>query len=242
MDEAEVRRRLAAREVDVTELVAQAEAGARAHVAETLRRLFAEDLLQRALAAVEPSPPSVSLVGVVEADGRAVPIVQELDPSSLRETAALETAARAHNDLLLDRDAVVPFRFGTAFASREDLDRWLREHEAELLAELDRLRGAVEWGVEVVATEPSPDEGTGYLEQRLAVGVATADRARLAESCRRRLAEAALEASGDAYLVADQDAFAGVLSELRNEDVDLRVTGPWPPYSFARLPATATAT
>ena len=199
--------------------------------------MFADDLLDRALAALEPSPPSVGLVGVVEEDGRVVPIVQELDPASLGDTATLEAAARAHNDLLLDRDAVVPFRFGTAFPTREALDGWLHEHEAELMAELERLRGAVEWGVEVLAPEPQPDEQSGYLEQRLAAGIATADRARLAETCRARLGETALEAVGDSYLVGDQQGFEAVLAELRDEGVALRVTGPWPPYSFARLPA-----
>jgi gas vesicle protein GvpL/GvpF len=240
VNDAELGRRLAARDVDVAELVARAESDARAEVAETLKRLFVDDLLERALAALEPSPPSLGLVGVVEEEGHVVPLVQALDPASLGDTAALEAAARAHNDLLLDRGPVVPFRFGTAFPTRDALDGWLREHEYELLAELERLRGAVEWGVEVLAAEPQPrgDEQSGYLEQRLAAGIATADRTRLAATCRDRLAEAALDAAGDAYLVADQQAFDSVLAELGSEGVALRVTGPWPPYSFARLPAT----
>ena len=55
---------------------------------------------------------------------------------------------------------------------------------------------------------------------------------------RERLAGACEDAAGDAYLVAKsrQDEFAAAVAELEAEGYELRVTGPWPPYSFARLP------
>jgi hypothetical protein len=55
---------------------------------------------------------------------------------------------------------------------------------------------------------------------------------------RERLAAASEEVAGDAYLVvtARQDEFAAAISDLEAEGYELRVTGPWPPYSFARLP------
>src|SRR5581483_1873749 len=229
-------RELAARDVEVGELLHTAEAEARAEVADRLRRLFADDLLRRALAALEPAGPAVGLAGITEENGALVPIVLELDRARLRDTGELEAAARAHNELLLGREAVLPFRFGTAFENREALDEWVQAHEPELRAELERMRGTEEWGVEVLApAAAAPGEG-GYLEQRLAAGVATTERARLAERCRQRLAAAALEANGDSYLVADGAAFEAVLAALTEEGVELRVTGPWPPYSFARLP------
>ena len=44
--------------------------------------------------------------------------------------------------------------------------------------------------------------------------------------------------AGNAYLVATgaQEAFDAVLADLEAEGHELRVTGPWPAYSFARLP------
>ena len=55
---------------------------------------------------------------------------------------------------------------------------------------------------------------------------------------RERLAAAADETNGDAYLVdaAAQTRFDAVLAELEADGHELRVTGPWPAYSFARLP------
>jgi hypothetical protein len=69
-----------------------------------------------------------------------------------------------------------------------------------------------------------------YLGARLA----TAARPGL----RERLAAASEDTSGNAYLVsaARQDEFATAIGDLEAEGYELRVTGPWPPYSFARLP------
>ena len=110
----ELARALAARETDVAELVRQAEADARAEVADTLRRLIADDLLRRATAHVS-SRRVLALVGVVEG---VAPLVRELDEASLHDEATLEREVRAHNELLLEAlraGGVVPFRFGTVF-------------------------------------------------------------------------------------------------------------------------------
>ena len=120
----ELARALAARETNVAGLVRQAEEDARAEVAETLRRLIADDLLRRAAAHVS-SRRVVALVGVVEG---VAPIVRELDEGALHDEATLEREVRAHNELLLEAlgaGGVVPFRFGTVFPDREALDDWL---------------------------------------------------------------------------------------------------------------------
>ena len=224
----ELARALAARETDVAELVRQAEADARAEVADTLRRLIADDLLRRAAAHVS-SRRVVALVGVVEG---VAPIVRELDEGALHDEATLEREVRAHNELLLEAlgvGGVVPFRFGTVFPDREALDDWLSRNRPQLERELERLRGKAEWGVEIV-TRTSEAEPSRYLEARLATAVRP--------DVRERLAAAADEANGDAYLVdaAAQTRFDAVLAELEAEGHELRVTGPWPAYSFARLP------
>ena len=55
---------------------------------------------------------------------------------------------------------------------------------------------------------------------------------------RVRLAELAEESSGNAYLVADANlqAFEAAIAELEAEGYELRISGPWPPYTFAKLP------
>jgi hypothetical protein len=219
---------LAERDLDVGELITRAEGEARAEVAETLRRLFAEDLLRRVGERLGGRP-LVALAGVAAG---VRPLVLELQPGDLEDESRLERLVRAHNELLvgaLEEGAVVPFRFGTTFTDRTALEAWLEQHRAALAAELDRLRGKAEWSVETVGTVPEVD-ASQYLGARLA----TAARPGL----RERLAAASEEVAGDAYLVvtARQDEFAAAISDLEAEGYELRVTGPWPPYSFARLP------
>src|SRR5213080_4008697 len=70
---------LAERDLDVGDLIREAEEDARADVAETLRRLFADDLLRRVGERIGGRP-LVALAGV--ADGLR-PLVLELEPGAL---------------------------------------------------------------------------------------------------------------------------------------------------------------
>ena len=224
----ELVRILAERDVDVDALIRQAEEDARADVAEALRHLFVDDLLRR-VADQLGGRPVVALAGV--ADGLR-PLVLELAPGDLDDEARLERLVREHNQLLLDaleNGAVVPFRFGTTFPDRAALDAWLERHHDPLASELERLRETSEWSVEPVGSLPEVDAAE-YLGARLATTVKP--------GLRDRLAAASQDATGDAYLVARprQDEFAAAIAALEAEGYELRVTGPWPPYSFARLP------
>jgi hypothetical protein len=219
---------LAERDLDVGDLIRQAEEDARADVVETLRRLFADDLLQRVGERIGGRP-LVALAGV--GDGLE-PLVLELAPGDLDDEARLEQLVRAHNELLvaaLEQGAVVPFRFGTTFPDRAALEAWLEAHREALDSELERLRGTAEWSVEPVGSVP--DVGAAeYLGARLATTIRP--------GLRERLAAASEDTAGDAYLVAQvrQDEFGAAVAALEEEGYELRVTGPWPPYSFARLP------
>ena len=221
-------RTLAERDLDVGDLIRQAEEDARADVVETLRRLFADDLLRRVGERLGGRP-VVALAGV--ADGLR-PLVLELSPGDLDDEGRLERLVREHNELLLgalQEGAVVPFRFGTTFPDQAALDAWLERHRDALSAELERLRGTAEWSVEPVGSLPEVDAAE-YLGARLATTVKP--------GLRERLAAASEEAAGNAYLVsrARQDEFGAAVAALEAEGYELRVTGPWPPYSFARLP------
>jgi hypothetical protein len=224
----ELARILAERELDVDGLIRQAEADAREDVAVTLRRLFADDLLRRVGRQLDGRH-LVALAGVV--DG-VRPLVLELEPGDLDDETRLERLVRAHNDLLLgalEEGTVVPFRFGTTFPDRAALEAWLERNGHALGSELERLRGKAEWSVELVGRVPHVDAAE-YLGARLATTVRP--------GLRERLAAASEEVAGDAYLVATarREEFAAAVAALEAEGHELRVTGPWPPYSFARLP------
>jgi len=223
-----IARALAASRLEVSELVRQAEAEARADVLATLRGLFADELLRRVQRELEPGG-VVALAGIGEG---ARPLAFDLDRAALDDETQLEQLVRRHNDLLvaaLADGVVVPFRFGTTFPDHAALEDWVERHRAAVELELARLRGKAEWSVEAVT--PARPEGERYLEERLATAVLP--------DVRARLADVAEERSGDAYLVATEQhaAFADAVAELEAAGHELRVSGPWPAYSFTRLAA-----
>ena len=139
--------------------------------------------------------------------------------------------------------ALLPARFGLAFADTAALEQALREKAGTLEESLERVRGRVELGVRVVGEQSAPrdvENGREYLEARRRQ-VAAADELHESLAARAR-ASARGNASGGlvlsgAYLVdpGSIPAFREAVGELESEHPSLSfaLTGPWPPYSFA---------
>lgn len=152
---------------------------------------------------------------------------------------------------LMERDAILPARFGSVLADEGAARALLRRRHRDLLSRVRRVRGAVElalrasWrrGAQGTPGDRSPS-GTSYLRERL----------ELRQSARRVASEldplSALALSSlrtvspepdlpvlDAYLVERDRVgeFVALVRQLDDDldDVDLTCTGPWPPYSFA---------
>lgn len=193
--------------------------------------------------------------------------VRALDTAGLRAwVSPMEAAPPASLDRVRSHNAVVeaaaeertplPMRFGQWFDSEAELKAALAERRPRLEAALERVRGALEFGVRVLdpaRTEPTPPDrssGTAYLE-------GLARRVEVAEQSRRRGAEVAAElrsflgpvvraqsvrpgGSGAivtiAHLVARHDTgtYGTRLRTFstRRPDVRLVPSGPWPPYGF----------
>ncbi|HEX6701815.1 MAG TPA: GvpL/GvpF family gas vesicle protein [Gaiellaceae bacterium] len=169
-------------------------------------------------------------------------------PPEPDEQAVLAHAA-AVEALLGASDALLPARFGRAFANEGALEAAVREQLDDLRPALARARGHVEFGVRVLGAddEPAPEAGSGraYMQARLD---ARARAERIAGSVHEplaRFAAASTSSTGGsgrlflsgAYLVpADAiEGFRAVVGELEAAHPELTFvcTGPWPPYSFA---------
>lgn len=165
-----------------------------------------------------------------------------------RHNAVVEASARARTPL--------PMRFGQWFASEAELLESIAERRPGLERALERVRGAMEYGVRVMDPDrPSPatpdrSSGKAYLE-----GLARREEA--VEVARRRGAEVAAElrsflgplvraqevrqgGSGAlvaiAHLVARHDTgtYTTRLRTFSSGRPELRFvfSGPWPPYGF----------
>lgn len=145
--------------------------------------------------------------------------------------------------------AILPARFGRAFASEEDLAAAVQTKAPALEQGLTHVRGCVEFGLRVLGGESPRQESTSlsgaeYMRGRLAQ---EAERDRVSEELHRPLALLSRAdarfggASGDllhaAYLVPEErtvafrDRIAGL--ERLHPELTMVCTGPWPPYSFA---------
>jgi hypothetical protein len=123
---------------------------------------------------------------------------------------------------LMGERSLLPMRFGSTSG---DVAAMLVERHDELLAALERVRGAVEVGVR--AGDHTPRDGTDYLMRRLAVERLHEPLAALARASVRRTRPPHV----GAYLV-DTGAVHTFTARVRELDARLVCTGPWPPYSF----------
>ena len=188
----------------------------------------------------DPAPPDPPLQAI-PCDGLTALCApaepREATPEELWRHEAVVEGLMAGRDLL-------PVRFGTLIADEDAATRALSERRDELLASLDRVRGAVELAVRVQRRgdeEPGPSSGASgrdYLEAKVRRSeAASALHDRLAAAAREGKVQAGPELLRGAYLVdrTEVDAFVSLVARLQREhdELDLLCTGPWPPYSFA---------
>lgn len=144
--------------------------------------------------------------------------------------------------LLADRD-LLPVRYGTLVEDEDAAARIISERHDELVAALERVRGAVEVAVRVVSRAPVPEHrpaasGREYIDDRAQdVRAAAAVHADLAARARDSTVLRGDELLRAAYLVERDrvDAFVQAVQRLQAERPDLALvcTGPWPPFSFS---------
>jgi hypothetical protein len=189
----------------------------------------------------------------IEHDGLTMFVTEHEAPP----VAVTEANLRRYEEVLerlMEHQTVLPARFGTTLDETEASLAVLRERREEFSAGLGGVRGAAELGVQArwvsedrsratpsAAGQSHP--GTEYLNARLSEqhrisGIderlrplrALSRRSRVATLPRPNLAFAA------AYLVphSSVERFVRLAADLDDQldDVELEVTGPWPPYSF----------
>jgi hypothetical protein len=154
-------------------------------------------------------------------------------------------------EAIMARGVVLPLRFGTQLADETELEALLAERHDELLRSLARVRGKVEIGLRMTPERTSSGggegqrTGRGYLLARVrahrryeqASRELHAPLAELAAASRIREPRTPAAVLTASYLVdaTEVAAFRLQADELgrRQTAMQVLVTGPWPPYSFA---------
>lgn len=183
-----------------------------------------------------PPLPDVGALHVVPAGDLGI-ICGEAEPDAA-SPAALWRRSEVVDALMEDRD-LLPFRYGTRLADEDAAVRAVDERRDELASALDRVRGAVELSLRVLATGDE-DAGPEYLDRRrrdeAQADALHAPLAGIARASVRRGSGRRPELLRAAYLV-DRGAVAKFVraveaAQSANPQLSLLCTGPWPPYSF----------
>ncbi len=213
-------------------------------------------LLLRGITRADAPPPRLTFDGLVHVEAaslRAFASCSEVK-TTLGRGELLEHHRIVH-ELHWRTRACLPVRFPTWFDSEAAVRTSLEHREPELGAALERIRDRAELALTVVAAaldEREPTRGgpgTRYLRQR----ATTLSRAEaLAAALRERAGDEVLDISQSIMprsgvlvsiaVLVNMDRADAVAEHLRDaapdgEDVRILVNGPWPPYTFAVVPA-----
>jgi hypothetical protein len=171
-----------------------------------------------------------------------------------RPSAALVLQHERVVEAIMACAPVLPMRFGTRLDSTDKLDEAIAGRRDALLSALDRVRGRVELGIRVVGDasppvrSPSPPSGRDYVLSLAATHRRTEhlageihrplDALAVASVVRERSLSPALLAASYLVDTPQVDGFRRVAADLAaaHRDLQVALTGPWPPYSFVGEP------
>jgi Gas vesicle synthesis protein GvpL/GvpF len=182
---------------------------------------------------------------------------------ALLHTAVL--AHQAVLNALVEQADLLPFRFGTVVDDDDAAQTLISDQRDSFEAVLARVEGHLEWGVKITraeekATPEKPASGADYLRQLSAKKNAVSDKqAEISNLCnavaqcvhdRSRMAQPLPLRSSDARerrLVnfacllprGGDEAFKAAVNEavtgFGDLPVQIEISGPWPPFSFANV-------
>jgi len=192
--------------------------------------------------------------GVLVSDGEpnAFPLTQE---SAIAHAAVVGS--------VLDKTTSLPFRFGTVI-SEQQLRHYVITYKPALEKSFAHVRGRVEmdlkiiWQIAKTEQQPETEEqgpGTAFLEKKrrelLGDERQVALKTELSNLLRKELGDLirderialrpskTAELAGVFHLVesGNVEKYREIVQEIRNNrpDLKIRLSGPWPPYSFANI-------
>lgn len=197
---------------------------------------------------------ALMLHGIVFSEGIAAP-VDGVTHIAFRDLTAVvnetdyelqlpdDASVLAHHEIIgsvAKRASVLPAPPGTIFRTRQSLEQWLELHYVALTDALAFVDDRVEARVYVRKPEgDSVERETGTDLAAVAADTFKTLRRQAVASITLRTEHVTGVAIAGAFLVERElwDEFAHDVEEehRRHDDLDVRVTGPWPPYDFIRM-------
>jgi hypothetical protein len=196
----------------------------------------------------------LTLYGIALLDGGdATSLVPETDLIAVRDLGAITAPTQYQRQTPTDRDlerhaavlgtvaehgAVAPAPVGTVFRDRAAIVRWLELHYHTLHESLAYLDGRTVARVHIVKRDPESTIEGAALAARAADVLKTL-RVQAAAMVPLKTEQLTGIVLSGAFLVEREKwgAFSGAVGAAgaAHTDLDIRMTGPWPPYDFVRL-------
>jgi hypothetical protein len=190
-------------------------------------------------------------------------LVSDGEPNSFPLTQESAIAPAKVVGSVLDKTTLLPFRFGTVI-SEQQLRHYVTTYKPALEKSFAHVRGCVEMDLKIIwqiaKTEQPPEKeeqgpGTAFLEKKrrelLGDERQVALKAELSNLLREDLGSltrdehielrpsktGVLAAVFHLVETADVQKYQEKVQEIRNNrpDLKIRLSGPWPPYSFANI-------
>ena len=197
---------------------------------------------------------ALELFGVALLDGGDLGLQRDgIEVVSVRDLGALVTPTTYHRIEPEDRDLerhagvlegvakrhpVAPAPVGTVFKGRDTIVRWLELHYHALHEALTFLDGRMVTRVHVVRRQTKPP-GIGSDLAAAAADVFKMLRMQAAAVVPLKTEYLTGIVLSGAFLVERErlDSFTSAVAEAaqRHHELDVQLTGPWPPYDFVRL-------
>jgi hypothetical protein len=198
---------------------------------------------------------ALMLHGIVFTEGTAAPTLDGVTHVAFRDLTAVvneteyelqlpdDASLRAHHEIIgavAKRGSVLPAPPGTIFRTRQSLEQWLELHYVALTDALAFVDDRVEARVYVRKPEGDTEEReTGTDLAAVAADTFKVLRRQAVASITLRTEHVTGVAIAGAFLVERElwDEFAHDVEEehRRHDDLNVTLTGPWPPYDFIRM-------
>ena len=190
-------------------------------------------------------------------------LVSDGEPSSFPLTQESAIAHAKVVGSVLDKTTLLPFRFGTVI-SEQQLRHYVTTYKPALEKSFAHVRGCVEMDLKIIwqiaKTEQPPEKeeqgpGTAFLEKKRRELLRDERQVALKAELSNLLCEDLGSLTRDEHIelrpsktgvlaavfhlveTADVQKYQEKVQEIRNNrpDLKIRLSGPWPPYSFANI-------